>query len=700
MTDSYKLLNRELRFYIHEKGWPSLTKIQNAAIKTYFSSENNLILSAATAQGKTEAAFLPAISSIGNFDQGLKILYISPLIALINDQFKRINDMCIDMDIKITAWHGEASKGKKDSLIENPKGIMLITPESIEALLSNKSDVCKNLLKDVEVIIVDEIHSFLAGNRGLQLKSLLSRILRYTYESPRMIGLSATIGENNYNLAKNFFINGRQTNIIVDKSRNDLEMTLDYYPADNISIDAVKKISGYADDGSMLVFPNTRDKVETLAVNLSNEFKESGKDIEIFAHHSSVSKNRRKEIEDFAKEARMEKFVICASSTLELGIDIGSVSSVCQYGSSHTVLSLAQRLGRSGRKTKTSILHQISSNPWDLLESLATITLYEDGILEKTDTTVKAYDVFAHQVLSTLLENFGLSKEEYKYLNKSMITFSDITDDEFEKISAHLKKEGYIEVLENEIITGQALKKLMSRGNFYNQFITGGVYNVYSDKAKIGELEIRPEIQVDTNIYLAGSVWRIQQILTKNKKIIVENAHEGKAPKFTSIANIDISENIRNRMKEILEYPNLYRFEKNIMEIIDGIREEYSNDDYIFVTGKDMISVRTFKKSKINRTLAIMFNIATKSKDYINNEIDSTIRGPEIIRYFDQIRINPIDEKQIYDYLIKDEEYMESFLGANKYMLLVPKEMKIIYIINNLLDLKGAYEYLGIKNDI
>ena len=114
MTDAYSLLNRDLRFYIHEKGWPKLTRIQNAAIKTYFANDNNLILSAATAQGKTEAAFLPAISSIDDFDHGLKILYISPLIALINDQFKRINDMCLDMDIAITAWHGEASKSKKD----------------------------------------------------------------------------------------------------------------------------------------------------------------------------------------------------------------------------------------------------------------------------------------------------------------------------------------------------------------------------------------------------------------------------------------------------------------------------------------------------------------------------------------------------------------------------------------------------------
>ena len=696
MTDAYSLLNRDLRFYIHEKGWPKLTRIQNAAIKTYFANDNNLILSAATAQGKTEAAFMPSISSIDDFDHGLKILYISPLIALINDQFKRINDMCLDIDIAITAWHGEASKSKKDALIENPRGIVLITPESIEALLSGKSDLAKNLLKDVEVIIVDEIHSFLSGNRGLQLKSLLTRILRYTYESPRMIGLPATIGEDNYALAKNFFANGRDTNIIVDKSRNDLEVTIDYFPSETISPDAIKKVSAYADDGAMLVFPNSRDKVETFAVNLTEEFKESAKDVRVFAHHSSVSKNRRKEIEDFAKEARMEKFVICATSTLELGIDIGAVTSVCQYGPSHSVLSLAQRLGRSGRKTKTSILHQISANPWDLLEALATISLYEDGILDKTEETHKAYDVFAHQVLSTLLENFGLSLEEYKYLNKTLSTFSDISDEDFAQISEHLAKEGYIEILGNEVIAGSAIEKLMSRGNFYNQFIAGGTYTVYNDKAKIGEVEISPEIQVDTNIYLAGSIWRIEQILSKNKKIIVQKAEAGKAPKFTSIGDMNISDIIRDRMKEILKSPYKFTFDEPINEIVDELREVFTDDDYLFVAEKDVISLRTFKDSKINRSLALMLNIASNSKDYSNNENDSTVMGPEIIRYFDQIRLNPIGEEQIAKFLENDQTYMESFLGANKYMVLVPTDLKIDYIIKNSLDMKGTYEYLGL----
>ena len=257
----------------------------------------------------------------------------------------------------------------------------------------------------------------------------------------------------------------------------------------------------------MLIFPNSREKVELIAVQLANIYKSLNEDIKIFAHHSSVSKIRRQEIEEFAKEARNEKYVIVATSTLELGIDIGSVTSVVQFGAAHSVLSLAQRLGRSGRKTHKSILHQINTGVYDALQSMAAISLFEEGFLDKIEVSKKAYDVFAHQVLSTLLENYGLAIEEYKYLNKTLSTFSDINDEEFEQITDFMAQEGFIEILENEVITGINLDNLMFMGRFYNQFLTSQAFTVYNESGKVGEIEIRPEIQEEANIFLAGQVW-------------------------------------------------------------------------------------------------------------------------------------------------------------------------------------------------
>lgn len=699
MTDAYSLLNRELRFYIHEKGWPSLTKIQNAAIKAVYSNENNLILSAATASGKTEAAFLPAISKISSWDKGVKIVYISPLIALINDQFKRISDMCLDMDIPITSWHGEASKTRKDKLVEKPRGILLITPESIEAMLSGKPEVAQSLFEDVEYIIVDEIHGFLSGNRGLQLKSLLERILRYTYHTPRMIGLSATLGDLNYDLAKSFFNNGLDTNILVDRSANEFEYTFDLAEPLNLSNHYLVLMYLYAQEGPMLIFPNSREKVEMISVDLGDIFESNNFDSKIFAHHSSVSKSKRQEIEEFAKEAKKENYVIVATSTLELGIDIGSVTSVVQFGAPYTVLSLAQRLGRSGRKSKKSILHQISIGVYDSLQAMAAISLFEEGVLDQIEESHKAYDVFAHQVLSTLLENYGLSLEEYNHLNKTLSTFSDITDDEFDMITEHMVNESFIEVLEDEVITGMALDKLMVLGRFYNQFLSSQPYMVYSDSGKIGEIDIRPEIKEEAHILLAGSVWKIDKIMPENKKIKVSKASKGKAPKYFSAGDYDVSPIIRERMRFIIDNPHEFEFDEESKRYIDEISNSVSEYKYPFSVEDDYVGLMTFKGTKVNRTLALLFNIRSKSNSYFISEADSMVCGPDTPNVFEDTITNPVSRSEIVNFLKKEEKMVNNFLGQFKYMQLVPFDLQVEYIINNMLDLKGAYEYLEVDLD-
>ena len=423
MTTSYDLLSRDMREFIYKKGWPSLTKIQDAAIRQMYKSENNLILAAPTASGKTEAAFLPAISKAEDIKNKLKILYISPLIALINDQFERITDMCKDLDIRVTSWHSEASVSRKDKLVENPSGILLITPESLEAMVVSDKKRAEVLLKDIEFIIVDEIHGFLDTNRGLQLKSLLVRIQSYIEKNPRMLGLSATIGEKNYDLAKDFFLNSRQTNILLDRSRNDLIMSLDYIESEDINKEIAQKVLEYSLGKSTLVFPNSRVKVEKLSYLLKKEVEEKGYDIRVFSHHSSISKIKRAEIENFAKTSRRD-FIIVATSTLELGIDIGAVDQVIQVGSAASVLSLSQRLGRSGRRTRKSVIYQIATDKWDLIQASASLRLFKEGKLDKIDPKTKTYDIFAHQVLSTLLEKNGLLIDDYYKLNKELKSFS------------------------------------------------------------------------------------------------------------------------------------------------------------------------------------------------------------------------------------------------------------------------------------
>lgn len=693
MTTSYDLLSRDMREFIYKKGWPSLTKIQDAAIRQMYKSENNLILAAPTASGKTEAAFLPAISKAEDIKNKLKILYISPLIALINDQFERITDMCKDLDIRVTSWHSEASVSRKDKLVKNPSGILLITPESLEAMVVSDKNRAEVLLKDIEFIIVDEIHGFLDTNRGLQLKSLLVRIQSYIEKNPRMLGLSATIGEKNYDIAKDFFLNGRETNILLDKSRNDLIMSLDYIESEDINKEIAQKVLEYSLGKSTLVFPNSRAKVEKLSYLLKKEVEEKGYDIRIFSHHSSISKIRRTEIETFAKTSRRD-FIIVATSTLELGIDIGAVDQVILVGSAASVLSLSQRLGRSGRRTRTSVIYQIATDKWDLIQASSSLRLFKEGKLDKIYPKTKTYDIFAHQVLSTLLEKNGLLIDDYYKLNKELKSFSDITDNEFKILTDSLLQNEFVEEIDGEYIVGSNAEKLMTMGSFYNQFIIKKSYKVQTDKQTIGEIELGENLRVADRIYLSSQVWKIETINHKLRKIRVSLSNKANAKSFASSGGFEISGEVRDEMEKILLNPSSLKLTGNIKEVIDELSGEITNEAYHFVETDGRKALRTFKSTKINKTLALMLNIKTKSLDYYVEDKATTVFGPNLIKAFNSLRGNPLSIKEIAGFFKENPKEIDGFISLNKFMILVPKELKITYIIENVLDIDGANEYL------
>lgn len=693
MTTSYDLLSRDMREFIYKKGWPSLTKIQDAAIKQMYKCENNLILAAPTASGKTEAAFLPAISKAEDIKNKLKILYISPLIALINDQFERISDMCKDLDIRVTSWHSEASVSKKDKLVENPSGILLITPESLEAMVVSDKKRAEVLLKDIEYIIVDEIHGFLDTNRGLQLKSLLLRIQSYIEKNPRMLGLSATIGEKNYDLAKDFFLNSRQTNILLDKSRNDLIMSLDYIESEDINKEIAQKVLEYSLGKSTLVFPNSRAKVEKLSYLLKKEVEEKGYDIRVFSHHSSISKIKRTEIETFAKTSRRD-FIIVATSTLELGIDIGAVDQVIQVGSAASVLSLSQRLGRSGRRTRKSVIYQIATDKWDLVQASSSLRLFKEGKLDKIDRKTKTYDIFAHQVLSTLLEKNGLLIDDYYKLNEELKSFSDITDDEFKILTDFLLQNDFVEEIDGEYIVGSNAEKLMTMGSFYNQFVIKKSYKVQTDKQTIGEIELGENLRVADRIYLSGQVWKIEAINHKLRKIRVSLSNKANAKSFASSGGFEISGEVRDEMEKILLNPSSFEITGNIKEVIDELSGEITNEAYHFVETDGRKALRTFKSTKINKTLALMLNIKTKSLDYYVEDKSTTVFGPNLIKAFNSLRENPLSTDEIAGFFKENPREIDGFISLNKFMILVPTELKITYIIENVLNIDGANEYL------
>lgn len=374
---AFDLLNPKVQKVIFDMKWGSFRPIQEEAVIHLISHPSDVIISAPTAGGKTEAALLPIISQIAESGRNnVKILYISPLKALINDQFHRIEQLCRYIDFPITKWHGDANASRKEKLLEKPAGILLITPESIEAILLNKSEYLFDLFGKVDYIVLDEVHSFIGNERGTQLKSLIRRIEKTVGIHPIKIALSATIS-NMQDIAGWLNPEHPETvKIIEDKSEPketvglikcylNTEKTIsgieaDYFDSQEVSartekVNVLLTRKNLYDDlfkatqtGKTLIFSNSKAVLEEYCAVMQKMARENNFPNHYFIHHGSLAKNIREETEQALKTS--SNIAVFCTNTLELGIDIGNIDRVLFLDAPSSVASMVQKLGRSGRK--------------------------------------------------------------------------------------------------------------------------------------------------------------------------------------------------------------------------------------------------------------------------------------------------------------------------------------------------------------
>ena len=380
---AYHLLHPKIRRWIRDQGWDELREIQARTILAVLEDDRDILISATTAAGKTEAAFLPILTSIAERSaSGFSVLYVSPLKALINDQFRRLEGLCESMEIPVVKWHGDAPQAEKKKAMNKPDGIALITPESIEAMLVRRPADAKRLLSVAEFIVVDELHSFLQGPRGLHVASLLRRIDAMAARPARRVGLSATIGDLGQARAWLRPTDPARVESLEAKSdAPELRLQVRGYvePPDlddpdhaegggagpeqevpwRIALDSISDHLFETLRGeNNLVFGGSRRTVESTADRLRRRSEKAEVPNEFYPHHGSLSKVLREELEDRLKEGRLPTTAVC-TSTLELGVDIGSVKSVAQIGAPRSLASLKQRLGRTGRRRGTPSILRI-----------------------------------------------------------------------------------------------------------------------------------------------------------------------------------------------------------------------------------------------------------------------------------------------------------------------------------------------------
>jgi len=660
---TFNLLNKTIQEAIWNMGWKTFRPIQDQAINIIINTDKDLIISAPTASGKTEAAFLPLISRhFDDLSNTMGILYISPLKALINDQFNRITTLCDKTDIEITKWHGDANYSKKKRLLRNPKGILLITPESIESLLIRHEIKARKLFSNLKCIIIDEIHSFLNDERGVHLYSLINRIMWTTNnKNIRKISLSATIGD--LQSVKNWMSEDEENvlEIIDNEIEKNVFGDVIVLQSDNENLQPFrKKIFELTKTGKTLAFSNSKKDLEN-ACDTLRQFTQKNKFPDIYRiHHGSLSKELRTETERELKEERN----ICAfcTNTLELGIDIGDINRILLLAPPWSVSSFIQRIGRSGRKDNEPIKFAFIFQPTPIneesnyyeklqipiIKSIAIIELYLKHFCEPYEFNLNDYSCLIHELLAYLCQKGGCSpKELYNVIVKG--SFKEILDvGNFIFLLKYLNNRKYIEQLKNgDLILADKGEKLAESFHFYAVFQTPEQWTVICNNFLIGELAFILFYKEGDQILLAGKRWTIISIEEKNKRIIVQPGKKKKDAIFESGSGI-ISREIHEKMREIYD-------EKLIPTYLNetGASLLYDAYDFYDINKKNKNILFLFQGSKITNTLKGIlksknitwedFEIGIKLNNTSKDEMIKILKQMSLsVEYFDSIISRPL----------------------------------------------------------
>lgn len=578
-NSAFELLHPAVKKWVYKQGWDDLRDIQKQAIPHIMRGNSDVIISASTAAGKTEAAFLPACSKIADGCDGIGILYISPLKALINDQYRRLEGLCELLDLPVTPWHGDSPLSLKKKCKQHPRGIILITPESLESLMIREPGWLKSAFSQTQAIIIDEYHAFIGSERGIQLQSLMHRLEHITNRLnnpiPR-IALSATLGdmgqvESYLRPNQNF----KCETLVSKDSHTALKLQLKgYIEESDVDIEdkdyqsatdrIAKDLFGVLRGDSNLIFANSRQRTEVFASKLADLCEQENVPNEFFPHHGSLSKELRQSLEKRLQEDKLPTTAVC-TMTLELGIDIGKVTSVVQVNAPYSVSSLRQRLGRSGRRDQPSILrvhipekevtpqsHASDFLRMELFQCIAMIRLLiKEKWYESPDISQYHFSTFVHQVLSIIAQWGGVQPGQIWSLLCESKVFRNIDIEQFKDILKHLGQEEVINQLEDgQIVLGPIGENLVNHYTFYAVFSTPEEYRLEVSGKTLGSLPVDSLIIPDQHIIFGGKRWKVLDVDTDKKVIYLKAAKGGEPPKFGG-SGLSVHDKVRQEMFEL-----------------------------------------------------------------------------------------------------------------------------------------------------
>ena len=603
-----------IREFIYRRSWESLRGVQIAAARTLFETDHHLLLTSSTASGKTEAVFFPILADLWRDPpKSIGALYIAPLKSLINDQFSRMEELLDESGIPVTHWHGDVAASHKRKLLEKPRGILQITPESLESMLMNRSNDIVRLFADLRYVVVDEIHTLTGSDRGNQIICQLTRLSRLIGHEPRRIGLSATVGDAG--LAANWLAGG--SNIAVDvpiltEGKNRWRLGMEHFYVQNLKKDQTERArkspseslqdssaatldAGYeymydcVKDRKSLVFSNSREETEYLTATF-RQIAAARKEQDIFLiHHGNLSAAIREEAETKMKDED-SLVVTCATVTMELGIDIGRLERVLQSESPHSVSSFLQRLGRSGRRGQPPEMMMVFREedplpntplpqliPWELLRAIAIVQLYiEERFIEPPNLRQMPMSLLFHQTLSVLAASGELTPKMLAERILTLPPFYGVSREDYRTLIVSMVQQEYLEMTEEKgLIVGLRGEQLIKSFKFYAVFKDSEDYTVRCGSDEIGTITTPPP--VGDRFALAGRVWEVEELDIAHKLIYVKSVL-GKMEVSWPGDFGEIHTKIQERMRRVLLEDTVYPYLKeNARQRLENARHVARN---------------------------------------------------------------------------------------------------------------------------
>ena len=584
--------------YIYRNRWENLRAIQVAAADAIFNTNENVLLTASTASGKTEAAFFPIITLFSEAPPtSVGCIYIGPLKALINDQFTRLTDLCDEADIPVWHWHGDVAQSHKSRLMKRPSGILQITPESLEAMLLHKHAAIPKLFGDLRFVVIDEVHSLLRGDRGGQTLCLIERLSRIAGVNPRRIGLSATIGDPEKTGEFLSLGTGRKTIIPkIEVKGSKWRLSMEHFYVKDVQAAEGKDIQDAlpvleektaeapknADPGigyiyehtrgkKCLVFVNSREECETVTTTLRQYCDIQHERDRFLIHHGNLSASYRETAEGIMKDDSQYMTTV-TTATLELGIDIGRLERAFQIDAPWTVSSFLQRMGRTGRRESPPEMWFVmredepearamlpATIPWKLLQGIALVQLYlEERWCEPPRLDRFAYSLLYHQTMSTLASCGEMSPKALADRILRLHYFHRVSQDDYKILLRHLIKTDHIQQTEQGgLIVGLAGERVVNSFKFYGVFVESEEYTVRSESQELGTVCLPPP--VGEKLAIAGHVWVVLDVDHKRHLVYCEQV-KGSIPAYFGECPGDLHTKILQRMRDVLQEDRQYPY--------------------------------------------------------------------------------------------------------------------------------------------